>query len=200
MIDDIIDGDFPVDIEEEEIVITSAEPQPPDVIKRAIRKETKRQLKKRKLTVGFHHGMLNPLPPTWVYPKMNCIQLINLWLLGAPAENVTPLKNLTSKHVLHFDDTGANLSRMRRFMGVIEHYGKLRNVWKPFNAKDFWNGGTVTRLWDGVWDHIKENLVTVTQYEDGRPTSMHKSRSGSLAWRTCHYKLLKRGVFKELKL
>ena len=79
---------------------------------------------------------------------MNCIQLINLWLLGAPAENLTPLKNLTSKHVLHFDDTGANLSRMRRFMGVIEHYGKLRNVWKPFNAKDFWSGGTVTRLWD----------------------------------------------------
>ncbi len=78
MIDDIIDGDFPVDIEEEEIVITFHEPQPPDVIERAIRKETKRQLKKRKLTVGFHHGMLNPLPPTWVYSKMNCIQLINL--------------------------------------------------------------------------------------------------------------------------
>jgi hypothetical protein len=73
-------------------------------------------------------GMLNPLPPTWVYQTMNCIQLINLWLLGAPAENVTPLKNLTSKHVLHFDDTGANLSRMWRFMEAIEHYGKLRNV------------------------------------------------------------------------
>ena len=42
-IDDINDGDFPVDIEEEEIVITFDEPQPPDVIKRAILKETKRQ-------------------------------------------------------------------------------------------------------------------------------------------------------------
>jgi hypothetical protein len=120
--------------------------------------------------------------------------------LGAPAENVTPLKNLTSKHVFHFNDTGANLSRMQRFMGAIEQYGKLRNVWKPSNAKDFWNGETVTWLWDGIHDDIKENLVTVTQYDNGRPTSMHKSQSGSLAWRTCHDKLLKRGVFKELKL
>ena len=51
----------------------------------------------------------------------------------------------------------------------------------------------MTRLWDGILDDIKENLVTVTQYDDGRPTSMHKSCSGSLAWRTCHDKLLERG-------
>ena len=73
---------------------------------------------------------------------------------------------------------------MWRFMGVIEHYGKLRNVWKPSNAKDFWNGETVTCCWGGIWDDIKENLVTVTQYNDGTPTSMHRSHSGSLAWRT----------------
>ena len=48
MNNDIIDGDIPVDIEEEEIVILFDKPQPPDVIKRAIHKETKRQLKKRK--------------------------------------------------------------------------------------------------------------------------------------------------------
>ena len=73
-------------------------------------------------------------------------------------------------------------------MGVIEHYGKLRNVLKPSNAKDFWNGETVTQLWDGIWDDIKENLVTVTKYNDDTPTSMHKSCIGSLAQRTCHDK------------
>ena len=85
-------------------------------------------------------------------------------------------------------------------MGVIEHYMKLRNVWKPSNTKDFWDAETVTQLWDSIWDFIKENLVTVTQYNDGRPTSMHKSCIVSWAWRTCHDKLLKRGVFKKLKL
>jgi len=126
--------------------------------------------------------------------------VINLCILGAPAETVTPLKNLNIMHVLHFDDTGANLSRMHRFMWVIEHYGKLRNVLIPSNEKDFWDGETVTQLWNGIWDDIKHHLVTVNQYDDGRPTSTQKSCIGSVAWRTCHEKLLKEGVFKQLKL
>ena len=48
---------------------------------RRIRKETQKQMKRRKLTVGYHHGKLNPLPPNWKYPKVNLVQLIHMWLL-----------------------------------------------------------------------------------------------------------------------
>ena len=82
-------------------------------------------------------------------------------------------------------------------LSMLEIWGMFGNL---LMQRPFWNGETVTRLWDGIWDDIKENMVIATQYDDGRQTSMHKSHSGSLAWRTCHDKLLKRGVFKELKL
>jgi hypothetical protein len=41
--ENIIDEYFPVEIEEEDIVIAFDEPQPPDVIDKAIRKEIKKQ-------------------------------------------------------------------------------------------------------------------------------------------------------------
>lgn len=39
-------------------------------------------------------------------------------------------------------------------MAVIEHYAKLRGVWKPEkNVKCHRNGETVTNLWDGIWNN-----------------------------------------------
>lgn len=71
------------------------------------------------------------------------------------------------------------------------------------NARDYRNGSTVTRLWNGVWEDedVKAKLLTVTTYDSSkRPNPTHKSQCGDLAWRTCHDKLLKGGVFKDLKL
>lgn len=48
---------------------------------RRIRKETQKQMKLQKLTVGYHHGKLNPLLPNWKYPKVNLVKLIHMWLL-----------------------------------------------------------------------------------------------------------------------
>ena len=157
------------------------------------------QVKRRKLIVGFHHGVLNPLPILWVYPKMNMIQLINLYLLGSPTERVSALRHLNSKHVKHFDKEGMNLARMKRLMAGVERYGRVRGVWWPANAKDYWNGETVTQLWDGIWGDLRVHLTTVTKHA-GKPDSTHKTRSGDLAWRTCHDKLQSAGVFKTLKL
>ena len=48
-----------------------------------IRDITTQQLKKRKLTVGLHHGKLKPLPSTWEFAKgLTMINLVNMWLMG----------------------------------------------------------------------------------------------------------------------
>ncbi len=62
----------------------------------------------------------------------------------------------------HFDKEGQKLSWMRRVMRVVEHFACMRGVWKPKNAKEYWNGKTVTTLWNGVWNDLKPYLLTVT--------------------------------------
>lgn len=52
----------------------------------------KQQIKKRMMTVGFHHSKLIPSPSSWKYLEMNMIQLINLHLLGSTEECVTALQ------------------------------------------------------------------------------------------------------------
>ena len=44
--------------------------------------ETKLKLKKRKLTVGFHHGRLQVVPVYWTFPNMTINQLIDNWFIG----------------------------------------------------------------------------------------------------------------------
>ncbi len=108
---------------EEEIVITFDERTPTAMANHSRVMETRRQLKRRKLTVGFHHGKLNVLPADWTYPKMNLVQLIHLYQMGSPSEGVTALCLCTSARVRHFDKGGTNLSRMLRVMKVFKHFG-----------------------------------------------------------------------------
>ena len=138
-------------------------------------KETQKQMKHWKLTVGYHHGKLTPLSLNWKYPKMNLVQLIQMWLMGCPADGVAALRYLDSSQVGHFDKEGHKLSQMRRVMRVIQHFACRRGIWKPNNAKEYWNGKTVTTLWNEVWGDLKSYLLTVTTYEDGRQDSTHKS-------------------------
>ena len=56
------------------------------------------------------------------------------------------------------------------------------------------------KLWDEIWGDLGPHLVTVTQLATGRGGTYHKSRTGSLSWRTCNEKLRKRGVYKELNI
>ena len=80
---------------------------------------TRRQLKCRKLTVGFRHGKLNVLPALWKYSKMNLVQLIHLYQMGSPSEGITALRLCKSSDVNHFDKEGRNLSRMQRVMTIV---------------------------------------------------------------------------------
>ena len=130
---------------------------------------------------------------------MNLVQLFPMWLMGCPADGVAALRYLDSLQVGHFDKEGQKLSRMRRVMRVVEHFARMRGVWKPNNANNYWNGKTVTTLWNGVWNDLKPYLLTVTSYDDGRPDSTHKSRCGEITWRTCHERFSgRRGLFRQL--
>ena len=61
---------------DEEVVITFEEcltAAQQDSARKSRVAETRRQLKHRTLTVGFHHGKLTELPASWKYPKMNLV-------------------------------------------------------------------------------------------------------------------------------
>ena len=65
-------------------------------------------------------------------------------------------------------------------------------------GSNYWNGASVTKVWDGVWRDVLPWLATWTKYDDGREDSNHKSRVGDMSWRTCHNKLEKGRVYIPL--
>lgn len=66
-------------------------------------------------------------------------------------------------------------------MKVVQHFGRIRNVWKPSSAgSQYWNGETVTKLWDGVWMDLSPLFLTTTKYIDERDDSRHKSQVGDI--------------------
>ena len=83
---------------------------------------------------------------------------------------------------------------------MVKHYAEVRNCWKPNSATNYWNGETMTRLWDHIWSDLGPYLLTETQLEQGRGKTYHKSRSGQLAWWTCHEKIRKQDVYKALNI
>ena len=45
-------------------------------------------LSSRRLRMGYHHGRLQVLPPTWTFPKMNVQQLVSNWYVGNKKEKI----------------------------------------------------------------------------------------------------------------
>jgi pyridoxine/pyridoxamine 5'-phosphate oxidase len=76
------------------------------------------------------------------------------------------------------------------------HVGMCRSQ----RVTNYWKGDTVTKLWDAVWADMGLHLVTETKLVKGQGVTYHKSRAGSLSWRTCHDKLRVKGVFEELNV
>jgi len=127
---------------------------------------------------------------------MNMIQLITVYQMGSLSDGVPPLKLVNAGQVNHFDKEGRSLSRMRRVMAFVKQHGLEHGVWKPRNAQNYWNGMTVTKLWNGIWKDLGPYLVTETALANGTGMSLHKSHTGSLAWRICHDKLRRKGVLR----
>ena len=56
-------------------------------------------LSSRRLRMGYHHGRLQVISPTWTFPKMSVKQLVDNWYVGNKKESVPPLKLLDPLHV-----------------------------------------------------------------------------------------------------
>ena len=155
-------------------------------------KRTSQQLKARKSTLGYHHGILNPLPSTWRYPKgITLIQLINLWLLGVIDQNVPPLRKVSTRWVYHFDPKARDYSKMKQVMKFVEAFGKQRGVWVEGTGGK-WDGATVTTLWASIWKDFIPYMCTNTmiQMGDGEYVdSTHKSHTGQVVVRSIYNKL-----------
>ncbi len=156
-----------------------------DTLDQLTSKQTSQQLKTRKFTIGYHHGILNPLPSTRRYPKGIIIQVINLWLLGVNDQNVPPLGKVSTRWVNHFDTKARDYSKMKQVMKFVEAFGKQRGVWVE-GTRGKWDGATVTTLWDAIWEDFIPYMCTKTTMQkgdggDGDSTSTHKSCTGQAA-------------------
>ena len=81
-------------------------------------------MKSRTLTMGCHHGKLNPLISNWQYPNScTVIQLTNLWLIGNRKENVPPLAIAGADLVSHIDNGSGIFSKMRQVMSKVKEVG-----------------------------------------------------------------------------
>ena len=63
--------------------------------------EEKLKLKKRKLTVGFHHGRLQVVPVYWTFPNITIKQLIENWFIGDEREKILPFSVLQFNRIAH---------------------------------------------------------------------------------------------------
>ena len=182
---DLEEGFYELDVHEEGVLIEQAR----DAMVKKANKKILAGRQKNSMYYGFHHGHINPLMETWRYPKhMSLKSLISLWLVGVPCDQVPPLRFLKPVHVKEFDEKGKQLFNMRRVMKIVEHLGRVKNVWKPRNARNYWNGATVNQLWDKISPIILPHCQTVTK--KGNKTPTHKTRERS--WRTDADKLHKK--------
>jgi len=81
---------------------------------------------------------------------------------------------------------------MRCVMAEVERLGKINGVWLDRG----WDSASITTLWSTIWPRIEPYLYTETMTAAG-DVSLHKSRTGQLAWKTCYNKMQKRGLFKS---
>jgi hypothetical protein len=211
-------------IDEEEVINEIAMPVDVEgVADQMRRKRSRATMKSRGFTLGWHHNKLTPLPADWRYPEgMNLLQLIDLWLVGISAENIPPMGKVSTQLVFHFDSRGRNYSKMKQVMMFVERHGRMKGV---FENK--WNGGTVTKLWDAVWEDFCPSMSTRTAImvmgDDNTATaagatvntgdgdagdvaavtariSLHKSCMGQVSWQTIYNKMEGQGLFKNNKI
>ncbi|KAL3781326.1 hypothetical protein ACHAW5_007180 [Stephanodiscus triporus] len=86
-------------------------------------------MKAHGFTLGWHHNKLTPLPADWCYPKgMNLLQLLDLWLVGIPAQNIPPMGKVSTQFIFHIDAKGRMYSKMKQVMMFVERHGRMKGV------------------------------------------------------------------------
>jgi len=110
-------------------------------------------VKKRKFTVGHHHGMLNVLPPNFTLTSMTPLQLVYCWLMGSVRHNIPALGLLDSKHVLFLKGGNKMRHKMSSVMRIVEKMAREKNAW--YDKKSDWDYDKVTKMWDAISTEFK---------------------------------------------
>ena len=149
------------------------------------RKHAEQQLKQRKLSCGFHHGRLNPLPSSWEFPpNLPIVHMINIWFCGDPKFNVPPLRCLRRANVIHIKNGKEKLCKIQKVMKIVEKFGRDRKVWH--NDTKHWDGARITALWTAIWRDLDPYLCG---------NLGEKSRKGQVSYRSIYNKMQKSGLF-----
>ena len=85
-------------------------------------------IKRRRLSVGFHNGKLQVLPPIWDFPKMAAKNLIDNWHVGDKKVGVPPFYYLTANHVDHLGtqkNEGLERMKLRQMKSVMKVVERL---------------------------------------------------------------------------
>ena len=149
--------------------------------------KTKQVVKKRKFTVGFHHGKLSPLPATFKWPKMTTFQLCVNWLIGNVEESIPPYCTLTRPMLSHDQKLCSQFPSMRVFMRYIECAARREEVWVEKTSD--WTYDKVFAMWNKVADKYIFDVYA----KDG-------NRKKALSWKTLYNKMLKQNAFNNNKI
>ena len=145
-------------------------------------------LSSRRLTMGYHHGQLQVLPPKWTFLKMNIKQLVDNWYIGSKKDCVPPLKLLEPLHVQHLGTSNnknqgrVKLRQMKLIMTKIEEYATIEGVYDGNPVK--WTSEYCTKLWEKVGD----------KYINSR---FRGNRTVEMSWKTLYNKMQKAKVFEN---
>lgn len=112
--------------------------------------------KKRKYTVGFHHGKFNILPANYVFPTYTCYEMVISWLVGDGT--IPPLWTLSPADVSHLKYGRSTLSNMQSFMRIIEQYGRRRGKW--LNNMKMWNYKSANTMWESIREDLKKDVLS----------------------------------------
>jgi len=148
----------------------------------------KSMVKKRHLTMGYHHGKLQVLPVYFKFPNMTIKQLIDNWFIGSVNEKIPPFALLENNHVAHISspkskNSGrAKLRQMRSVMKVIRKYAEKEGCWTDDKSK--WDVDYTSTMWNKIGEkYINAKFA-------GR-----KRRNAELSWKTVYNKMVKAKEF-----
>ena len=161
-----------------------------NIIERRLRRKTAQIMEGRQLTVGFHHGKLQVLPPLWKFPKMNAKQLIDNWYVGNSRDKIPPLVLLTHHDVAHLGSVKTphlgkvKLRQMRLVMKLVERYARIEQCYDGRREK--WTSEYTRVLWEKV------GVKYIGAQYGG------KNRNAELSWKTLYNKMMKAKAFADV--
>ena len=162
------------------------------IVERRRRSTAKKIMSKRKLTMGYHHGKLQVLPPLWKFPKMNAKQLIANWYVGNVREKIPPYALLSHNNVAHLGSAQTpnlgktKLRQMRLVMTLIERYARIERCYEE--DKNKWT----TEYARVIWEKIGAKYIGAK--------FGGTNRNAELSWKTLYNKMMKAKAFSSCNL